>query len=109
MSCSNIVSMMAMSHNNSRLDEVLRWLLNCSWKDLSFSYMEDCLDKMIYRRGKVVTSLSYSALIKDNIELVISAVAEIGRSVGMVMEGVWRPCCPGNGDGGQAGQGGGVA
>ena len=36
-SCSNIVSVMAMANINSRLDEVLMWLLNYPWNDLSSS------------------------------------------------------------------------
>ena len=44
-----------------------------------------------------MTSLSYSAIIKDNIELVISAGAVIGRIVGIVMEAChwtrwWEGC-----------------
>ena len=50
------------------------WLLSYPWNDLSSSSIE------------LVTSLSHSAIIKDNIELVISAGAEIGRSLGIVME-----------------------
>ena len=36
-SCSNTVSVMAMANINSRLDEVLMWLLNYPWNDLSSS------------------------------------------------------------------------
>ena len=59
MSFSNIMSVMAMSHINSRQEEVLMWLLDCPWNDLSSSQKEDCLSKMIYTGRKLVTSLAY--------------------------------------------------
>ena len=49
------------------------------------SQKEDCLSKMIYSGGKLVLGLAFSATSKY-IELVTSAGAEVGKSVGMVLE-----------------------
>ena len=49
------------------------------------SQKEDCLSKMIYSGGKLVLGLVFSATSKY-IELVTSAGAEVGKSVGMVLE-----------------------
>ena len=84
------------------------WLLNCSWNDLSSSQKENCMAKMSYSGWKLVKSLAYSAPMKY-IELLTSAGVEWDRKECGDGDGCWGQDCPGHGDGGQAGQGEGVA
>ena len=85
MSFSQVLDLLAMSLNSPRKEEMLEWLLTCPWHGLSPSQQEDCLAKMIYSGRKLVMGLAFSAISKY-IELVTSAWAVIGKSVGMVLE-----------------------
>ena len=83
MSFSQVLDLLARSYNSPRKEEMLEWLLTCHWHGLSASQQEDCLAKMIYSGRKLVMGLALSAIGKY-IELVTSAEAEVGNSVGMV-------------------------
>ena len=80
-----MLDLLARSYNSPRKEEMLEWLLTCHWHGLSASQQEDCLAKMIYSGRKLVMGLTFSAISKY-IELVTSAGAEVGKSVGMVLE-----------------------
>ena len=79
---SQVLDLLAMSHNSPMKEEMLEWLLTCPWHGLSPSQQEDCQAKMIYSGRKLVMGLVFSAISKY-IELVTSAGAEVGKSVGM--------------------------
>jgi hypothetical protein len=85
MSFRQVLDLLAMSLNSPGKEEMLDWLLICPWHGLSPCQQEDCLAKMIYSGRKLVMGLAFSAISKY-IELVTSAWAMIGKSVGMVLE-----------------------
>jgi len=60
MSYSQVLVLLAMSHNSPRKEEMLEWLLTCPWHGLSASQQEDCLAKMIYSGRKLVMGLAFS-------------------------------------------------
>jgi hypothetical protein len=74
MSYSRVLVLLGMSLNSP-----MKWLLTCPCHGLSPSQQQDCLAKM----SKLVMGLALSAIGKY-IELVTSAEAEVGNSVGMV-------------------------
>jgi hypothetical protein len=76
MSYSRVLVLLGMSLNSP-----MKWLLTCPCHGLSPSQQQDCLAKM----SKLVMGLALSAIGKY-IELVTSAEAEVGNSVGMVLE-----------------------
>ena len=85
LSYSQLLDLLALSHNSPMKEMMLERLITCPCIDLSPSQQEDCLAKMIYSGRKLVVGLAFSATSKY-IELVTSAGAEVGKSVGMVLE-----------------------
>ena len=100
MSYSQVLVLLAMSHNSPRKEEMLEWLLTCPWHGLPGQ------DDLLREEAGDGAGLFYA--ISKYIELVTLAGAEVCKNVGMVLEG-WRPGCPGLGIRGQAGEDGGVA
>ena len=57
-SFSQVLDLLAMSHNSPMKEEMLEWLLTCPWHGLSPSQQEDCLAKMIYSGRKLMMGLA---------------------------------------------------
>jgi hypothetical protein len=55
---SQVLDLLAMSHNSPRKEEMLEWLLTCHWHGLSAGHL-DCQAKMIYSGRKLVMGLWY--------------------------------------------------
>ena len=58
MSYSQVLDLLAMSHNSPMKEEMLEWLLTSPWYCLSPSQQEDCLAKMIYSGRKLMMGLA---------------------------------------------------
>ena len=58
MSYSQVLDLLAMSHNSPMKEEMLEWLLTFSWYGLSPRQQEDCLAKMIYSGRKLMMGLA---------------------------------------------------
>ena len=80
MSFSQVLNLLAMSHNSPRKEERLEWLLTCPLHCLSPSKQENCLVKMVFSGRKLLMWLAFSAINKY-IELVWSVVTSSGAEV----------------------------